>query len=187
MSVQNEVTTRPRETTETLDRPASQRHHQTYVQSLQIPQKPLIYRFAKQRRSTGLRNLAASVLAIGIGGFLVTHVPTSPTLQVQVALLAASCCLIGCYLLPTAVRDLMGRMEVDANGIRVRPRLFGFTVPWDQLTRWEVDIDSFRFVTPKSIRPYTTELSNLSQGECLQLRDVLREAAPEREGASNRI
>lgn len=154
------------------------------VRPRRIPTKPLVYRFSEHCGAAGARNLMGAAVAIGLGVFLFTQISSTPNLKLQIAGVAIFCCGLGLYLLPDALRSLFGKLRIDARGVRVTPGLFGFFIPWNELTHWEVDRVTFRFRSPKSRRTFTTSHQVLGVEQRDELREVLRECAAEREQSS---
>lgn len=97
-----------------------------------------------------------------------TCLPSSPPgLAVQLAILGAVCSVGGLALLTKSLGDLFGRLVIDETGISVRPIFIGYSIAWNELSRWDVNLDAefpeaqcVRFWTPGS--PCAMFLSNSS-------------------------
>lgn len=158
-----------------------EKYPNVHIHKLRIPQRPLEYYFVRQRAVAGIRNLIAAALCLGIGGFLITHVHSTPKLSVQIILISAVCALLGLYLLPSVIVDLFGKLRVDSNGIRMSPGVFGFNIPWSELSHWNVDGVTFRFRSPKSNHDFATNIQVLSSGDRQELRTLLYDCVGDKE------
>lgn len=163
---------------------ASRRHSgiNERVSAYRVPAKPLVYSFFKERGWAGMRSLAASAVCLGIGIFLFTQIGSANSLRVQMGLIATVLCFLGLYLIPSMVRDLFGSLRVDSNGIRMSPGFVGFFIPWNELTRWNVDLVTFRFRSTKAKHAFATDLRVLSNADRYELREVLRDCVTAKEG-----
>ncbi len=154
-------------------------HDSSY--STMIPAAPLQCRFVGQRLGAGLRSLAGVLLGIGVGVYLATEVTTTPPLHTKVAFVAAVCGLLGLGLVPFVLRDLFGSLTIDSFGIRMTPRFFGFSIPWDELDRWTMDGPAFRFHSMKSGTTSFVQIDHLSVSHRKSLIETLNSCAPHRE------
>ncbi len=152
------------------------------VSSMRIPAVPMKFVFAKQRQGAGLSTLFKALLAIAAGVLLITQIPSTPSLKIQMGLLSALCCVGGGSLLPSAIRDMFGRLKVDGRGIHMTPSYVGFSIPWKELVGWDSDHLAFRFYTSKSKRALATYARYLDASDRNSLYGVLRACVPQKQG-----
>lgn len=149
--------------------------------TLRIPARPATFAFAKQHWAAGVRHAVLSLAAFGAAAFLAIEIPHTPLLRTPMAIVAVVCLLIGAALGHLALRNLLGRLRVDAQGIRLSPRYCGFSIPWGELYRWELDGHAFRFFAAGSKTPRIVEREYLSPADQATLRQVLVACASEKE------
>lgn len=92
---------------------------------------------SRARPAMGAAALAVALL-VG-GGFLWSQIPSTPLLRVQLAILGSLALCGAAYYLRQSTRDLLARFELDERGVHLRPAWLGFSIPWRQLERWEVN------------------------------------------------
>ena len=105
--------------------------HATLPAELSIP-------IRAARLKNGLAFAAGGASIIGVGGFLLSQISSTPALASQIAILGSVGIVGGLAMLTRSVRDLLGRFVIDDNGIKVSPLFAGFSISWSELTRWEV-------------------------------------------------
>ena len=154
---------------------------QSYRYTINIPAEPVRFHFVRQQLITGLRALTGVILGLGVGIFLATHITTTPPLHLNVAFVAAICCLLGLCLVPLAIRALTGKFKVDASGVHMTPGFVGFSVKWQELHQWSIEGIEFHVHTLKTTHPHIMPLHYLGAEERLQLHAVMRSCAPEKE------
>lgn len=98
----------------------------------------LTFGFARQRWQSGaLLSLQATAL-VGAGAFLLSEIPATPGLKVQMAILSMILISGGLWVVPKIIVDFFGTIRVDQSGIHMEPTIVGFSTHWDQITKWEV-------------------------------------------------
>ena len=90
-----------------------------------------------------------------MGVFLLTQIGSTPGLVTQLAILGSVCSVGGLALLTKSISNLFGRLVIDETGIAVRPGLTGYSIAWNELNRWDVNLDS-EHSEAHSIRFWTT-------------------------------
>lgn len=104
--------------------------------------EPHAFAFARQRWQNGMTTvIGASIMAIS-GGFLLSQIPATPGLKVQLAILGAILLIGALAMIRKAATDLLGSIQVDRDGIHMRPVIAGFSAPWSRVSRWEVCEDA---------------------------------------------
>lgn len=147
-----------------------------------IPGRPFDARFRTQKLTDGLRSLLGVCFGVGAGTFLLTHIPGTPNLRLQVTFVALVCLILGLVLVPFASGYLLGRLQIDAYGIRVSPWPIGFRIRWQDLVCWSVEGLQLHLVCHRSAKEQIVPLHVLSSADRLLVRDILRACAGEREG-----
>lgn len=147
-----------------------------------IPQRPLEKRFRAQKLTEGLRSLLGACFGLGAGLFLLTHIPGTPSLRLQVIFVAAVCLVLGGILVPFAAGYLFGRLRLDSFGISMSPWPIGFRISWHDLSRWSIEGLQLHLVSRRSSKEEIVPLHVLESGDRLLVRDILRSCAGEREG-----
>lgn len=145
----------------------------------------LSFGFARQRWQSGLfLSLQAAVL-IGVGVFLLSEIPATPGLKVQMVILSVILITGGLWMVPKIVVNFFGSIRVDQTGIHMEPTLVGFSTPWDQIERWEVRdchgaivTHSVRVWTKSSHHSHTIPAGYLCHRDLHLLRRVLLVASP---------
>lgn len=87
-----------------------------------------------------------------VGAFLLSQIPTTAALTSQLAILGSLGLIGGASFWAYSFRDLFGRITIDDQGISARPNLMGFSIPWDELVRWEMKDDGLRHADAPSIQ-----------------------------------
>jgi hypothetical protein len=149
--------------------------------TLRIPSRPATFAFAKQHWVAGVRHAVLSFAAFGAAAFLAIEIPHTPLLRTRMAIVAIVCLLIGVGLGHLALRNLLGRLRVDARGIRLSPLYCGFSIPWGELYRWELDGHAFRFFVAGAKVPRIVEREYLGAADQTTLREMLVACAAEKE------
>jgi hypothetical protein len=138
------------------------------------------FAFSTQRWKRGITHATSGTGVLVMGVFLLTQISSTPGLAVQLAILGAVCSVGGLALLTKAVGDLFGRLVIDETGIAVRPSITGYSIAWNELSRWDVDLDaefseahSVRFWTPDSPCAMFLSNSSLTHHDRTQIRRAL--------------
>ena len=113
------------------------------------------FAFATQRWQYGLTQAVGGTSLAVMGAFLLTQIGSTPGLTTQLAILGSICAVGGVALLTKAARDLFGRLVIDQNGITLRPGFAGFTISWNELKRWQVQLEGNSHPSSPSIRLWT--------------------------------
>ena len=146
----------------------------------------LFFAFRSTRWRTGLVLGAGGTALLAVGLFLLSQISETPALTAQLAILGSLGVVGGLAFLTKSVRDLLGRLVINDDGISVRPGFAGFSVPWSELTRWEVKAESDRHPEDPSVRfwiqgtlcPVFIPNGWLSDDARQQLRQELRSRVP---------
>lgn len=147
-----------------------------------IPGRPFDTRFRTQKLAEGLRALLGVCFGLGAGTFLLTHIPGSPNLRLQVTFVALVCLVFGTVLMPFAAGYLLGRLRLDSFGISMSPWPIGFRIRWQDLVCWSVEGLQLHLVSRRSAKEEIVPLHILASADRLLVRDILRSCAGEREG-----
>lgn len=147
-----------------------------------VPLTPVQLNFRTQQLAEGLRALVGVIFGFSVGLFLITHIPSTPLLQMQVMSVAVICLLLGASLLPFTVGCLLGRLRIDSSGITVTPRLVGFQIRWQELKCWSLEGVQLHLLSRRSDREEIVALHALPPGDRLLVRDIMRSCVSEKEG-----
>lgn len=149
------------------------------------------FAFAAQRRKSGLMHAASGTGLLAMGVFLLTQIGSTPGLVVQLAILGAVCSVGGLALLTKSISDLFGRLVIDETGISVRPSLTGYSIAWNELSRWDVNLDAespeaqcVRFWTADSPCAMFLSNSSLSYHDRTEIRRALLAHASDKAASS---
>lgn len=146
-----------------------------------IPISPLDIAFSRVKAVDGFRSLAGVLFGLTAGGFLATHISTTPNLHLQVTFVSIVCLLLGLSLIPLTLAYLFGRIQINSRGIRVTPRLVGFDLSWPDLESWSIEGLQLHTHAARSRKEHILSLNVLTQEQRLAVRDILRNCAPEKE------
>jgi hypothetical protein len=97
------------------------------------------FTFARQRWFAGASNVVRGVLLGTTGIFLLSQMGNTRNLVVQIAILGTLLTIGGAAFLVRSLSDFFGGVHLNAKAIRVRYGLFGYTVPWSQITTYCVN------------------------------------------------
>lgn len=147
-----------------------------------IPGRPFDTRFRTQKLAEGLRALLGVCFGLGAGMFLLTHIPGTPNLRLQVTFVAVVCLVLGTVLVPFAAGYLQGRLRIDSFGISMSPWPIGFRLRWQDLVCWSIEGLQLHLVSSRSAKEEIVPLHVLASADRLLVRDILRTCAGEREG-----
>lgn len=148
--------------------------------TLRIPASPLTFYFSSRRWKSGVKFLLGSVAAIATGSFVASQIVPTPSLRVQGAIVSLVCIIGGLFMLHFALRDLFGRLRIDAHGVRLSPAYLGFSIPWTDLRAWDVDGLAFRFATANSEYIYAADHDLFSSADSVALSRLLSSCVPEK-------
>jgi hypothetical protein len=152
-----------------------------------VPGRPFVSRFRTQKLAEGLRSLLGVCFGLGAGIFLLTHIPGTPNLRLQVTFVAVVCLVLGCVLVPFAAGYLLGRLRLDSFGISMSPWPIGFSIRWQDLVCWSVEGLQLHLVSRRSSKEEIVPLHVLASADRLLVRDILRACAGEREGRMSAV
>lgn len=125
--------------------------------SVTFPAAPLVLSAASRHRAAGIKFLSFSVLALATAGFLVYELPKTPSLKTELIIVAVVSAMLGVAMLHWALRSLLGRLRIDAGGLRWTPGYSGFNIAWKDLRHWAADPLAFHLHTRKSRTTLTIE------------------------------
>jgi hypothetical protein len=106
---------------------------------------PLVFSFAPQRQKAGIVQGVIGVSLALLGAFLISQISTTPALVAQLAILGAVGVIGGLALMTRAVSDLAGRLVIDDTGISIRPAMTGYAISWNELSRWDVKLETEKY------------------------------------------
>jgi hypothetical protein len=95
--------------------------------------------FAPERWLRGVGTCIQASLMIGVAGFLLTQLSSTPGLVVQIVIVGALLIVGGLTLIVRSVGDFFGGLRIDREGIRARLGLTRFELPWSSVRQWRVD------------------------------------------------
>lgn len=95
--------------------------------------------FAGQRWFTGAGIAVQGLLMAGTGGFLLSQIPGTPNLAVQIAILGSLLIVCGVAFLARSLSDFFGYVRIDQESMRVRYGLVGYNIPWSRVKQWQVN------------------------------------------------
>src|SRR5690349_21032478 len=88
------------------------------------------FRFVSERWLSGAGSATKGTLMIVAGGFLLSQIPHTPNLVVQMAILGGLLIAGGLAFALYSLGDLFGSLTLDPKGYRVRLGLTGFSGNW---------------------------------------------------------
>lgn len=130
--------------------------------------------------SSAVKLVSALGLA-ALGGFLISEIPHTPALTTNLVVLGALTLLGGTALVVLAVRDTLGRLTVDDEGIAFSPSPLGGKLAWSNVTAWRLSDDGeenaayrqLMFWTGKGKFPVLFDVAWLNDESLAALRKVL--------------
>lgn len=168
-----------------LDRSQTRAAEGSY--SVRFPAVPLVLSAATRHRAAGFKFLFLSLLAFAAAGFLIYELPNTPTLRMEMMIVISICIILGVAMIHWSVRSLLGRLRIDAGGMRWTPGYCGFVVPWKDLRHWSVDSIAFHFRSRKSRSSVTIDRDLLTIDDQNRLQEVLSACIGDRELSSGVI
>jgi len=95
--------------------------------------------FWRNRQGIGLAAFLQSVLMVGSGVFLLSQIPVTPRLALQMSIVGLL--LIGgsMFFALNAIRDLRGFLRLDTRGLAARLGLRQVRILWDEVTKWRIN------------------------------------------------
>lgn len=145
----------------------------------------LCFGFARQRWQNGILLTLQAAAMFGAGAFLISEIPATPNLKVQMAILGGLLIVGGLAMLPIIVVDFFGAVRVDQTGIHMVPSVVGFSAPWSIVEKWEVrDCNgvtashSIRVWESDTNRSHTVPAGFLSHHDLHRLRRVMVASSP---------
>ena len=98
----------------------------------------LSFGFARQRWQNGILLSLQAAAMFGAGGFLLSEIPATPGLKIQMAILSVILIAGGLWMVPKIIVYFFGAIRVDQTGIHMEPTIVGFSTPWEEIEKWEV-------------------------------------------------
>jgi len=131
--------------------------------------------FAPERWLTGAGSCIQGSLMIGVGGFLLTQVSSTPNLVIQIAIVGALLIAGGLAFVVRSYGDFFGGLTIERHGIRGRVGFKSFELHWSSVKQWRVD-DACRMPELSCIELWTTsgEFSHGIPGGSLSHKDLRR-------------
>lgn len=166
----------------------------TQAHSHETAATPQSFAFTSQRWKSGLQQGISGTGLLVMGVFLLSQISSTPALVAQLAILGSVCSVGGLALLMKAVGGMFGRLVIDESGIAIRPGFTGFSITWNELARWDVNLDAeypeahcVRFWTPDS--PCALFIPNnwLTDHSRAQIRRSLLAHAADKASQTNRV
>lgn len=145
--------------------------------------------YSTRRWLSGARRASLSLVSLSVGAALLLQITRTPALAVQVAMLGTLLTLGGLVWGVQSIQDFLGQLVIDGRGIHQLPAFVGFSIPWEDLQRWEVRDDvpdslaipSIRFWCPQQPTSLSVANSRLSEEDRQAIRRLLQLRAPHRE------
>ena len=139
------------------------------------------FSFASNRWFAGLSSLSQGGLMVGVSVFLLSQVSLTPTLSVQMSIVAALMAAGGLFFMQRSLADLFGRVTIGPEGFRARYGLSGFSVTWSKLKSWRVNDAAVKFPEVPAVEihvegeplPKRLQGGYLSEQDQRQLRQLL--------------
>lgn len=153
------------------------------------PSLPHRFAFAPQRWTVGVGRCIQAALMLGAGGFLLSQAPSTPKLTTQIAIVGSLLGAGGLALLIYALSDFTGSFTVDPQSLRGRFGLWGFSVSWNDLEKWQVHSAAANTVELPSVRlwaahrpvPFIVPGGHLREGDHGRIEQLLQKLAPEKQ------
>ncbi len=168
-------------------------HADTHAHSHESAAAPQSFAFVSQRLKSGVTQGLSGTGLLAMGAFLLSQISSTPALVSQLAILGAACSIGGLALLTKAIGDLFGKLVIDESGIAIRPAFTGYSIAWNELTQWDVNLDadfpeahSIRFWTPSSPCALSIPNSWLNHHDRTQIRRCLLSHAADKAMRSGR-
>lgn len=163
------------------NRPATDHHlgfskHVTMV----VPSAPLSIQFRKMKLVEGIRTGLAACAAFGVSAFLALHFDTPP-LHTKFVFVSLVCLIFGLAMIPWTVTNLFGSLRLDSRGVHVRNGFSRTSIPWHELKSWGFSGSQFQISGDNTSRPVLVCLSRMTPEFRIEVRDMLRLCAPEKE------
>lgn len=132
------------------------------------------FAFARQRWFSGLTALAQGGLMAGVGIFLLTQIPATPNLTIQMAILGTLLSLGGALVAARTWSDFFGSITVNADGLRMSHGLASFQLEWPNVTRWRITESAAKTsdLAAADVWTITSEFPHRIPGARLDLHDL---------------
>lgn len=145
--------------------------------------------FVKQRWFTGCSTIFQGGLMIAVGGFLLSQIPATPNLVVQMAIVGSLLAGGGLYVLSYAWNDFFGGLTIDQSGVQATNGWSSFYLPWADVARWRVndhaadvaDLTSLEVWTDDVELPHQVPGGRLSEKDHHRVRQLFSALAEGRE------
>jgi len=95
--------------------------------------------FWRNRQWIGLAALLQSALMAISGAFLLSQIPVTPRLALQITIVGLLLAGGSMFLGLNALRDLRGFLRMDAHGLAARLGLRQVRILWDEVTKWRIN------------------------------------------------
>ena len=145
--------------------------------------------FVRQRWLAGCSILFQGSMMMAVGAFLLSQIPSTPNLVVQMAIIGTLLAGGGLYVLSYAWSDFLGGLTIDQTGVQVSNGWSGFYLPWADVARWRVndhaaeitDLTSVDIWSDDRELPYQVPGGRLSENDHHRVRQLLSALAEGRE------
>jgi len=146
-----------------------------------------VFRMAHSRSSAGFIKLGLGIASAGLGAFLLTEVPKTPGLALNLAIIGGIGLFAAAVLTLLAYRDFTGRLAVNEQGISLEPRWPGFNLAWKQVSSWQTtdedelppQMQQLKVWRRGEVTPLVVDTGWLSVESRGTLRKILRQVASE--------
>jgi len=149
---------------------------------LSVPHR---FGFAGQRWFTGAGTVTKGALMITAGVFLLSQIPATPNLVVQMAILSGLLIVGGAAFVLVSLGDFFGSLTIDEQGYRANFVLTGFSGTWSNVVNWVVhesshnaDIPAVQIWTGPQQVIHAIPGGYLSKEEGHRVHQLLRALAP---------
>jgi hypothetical protein len=152
---------------------------------------PVGFSFTPRCRTRGLTLALASAGLLLTGLFMLSQIPSTPAVAVQLSAVGMLLVGGGFVVMYQAAQRLLGALTITDHGIVHSPSFGGFSIPWKQLSGWDVRDHSLpsaglpvvRFWVQGDPTNYSIPADSLTVIELRALRRILRHYVPEQEQA----
>lgn len=147
------------------------------------------FSFARRRWAIGAGKIIQSGLMIASGVFLLTQIRSTPNLAIQIAIVGGLIAIGGAAIAVRSLRDFFGGVSISPAGVNVRFAIERYSLPWDQVEKWQVnelaadvaEMPAISFWTKRDVVRKTVPGCHLTVEDYRHVRQVLAAMAPERE------
>jgi hypothetical protein len=115
------------------------------------------FSFVRQRWLTGIGVIVQGTLMGATGVFLLTQIPSTPSLVIQMAIVGTLLAVGGLFVLAKSWSDFFGGVTIDSQGFRASLGLSSFKVQWPAIARWRVNEIAAKMPELSSVEIWTGE------------------------------